>query len=405
MNTREINEELDQEVFPVEGRFVLDTMKFLSAQAISVQQRERPESEVVLVNNGMDNRGNRSFDAYLMGDFFKGRPFMFPVTYREKEGDLPSMESITQGNILLQVDREANLVINSNGRKMQVIVADQPTVQILEKRAAKAKEIMQPETGKSAFFSGKMANGGPFAGLTQRSTPGSLVTKYKYFNEDSLGVNEQQGKFIVTDGIGKNGFGHLASHLVTSSFLENSGDLLQSANQAHANLAFYTHKIQSADAPNAVGVGGIIGDNYVDIFDIGDSFWMLIRDGKAVDMSEIRSEMNKLIQLPLDEYMVAMKYSHIVQSSFLHSFRPALRRVGLEKGDVLVAMSDGLDMLTDREICSCAKAEDPRDIAELMISSITAKNLKPDHRVVLSNQQVAHVQPPYDNATVFAYKH
>ncbi len=197
----------------------------------------------------------------------------------------------------------------------------------------------------------------------------SDVGRVRSRNEDSYAVEPDSSLFIVADGMGGHGNGHIASRIAISavrdaydSDSEPPQGTQEIAERLRAAFAHAHDQIRRAgeDDSSLRGMGTTLIATVVDgdsaiIGHIGDSRAYALRDGALTQLTEDHSWVHEQVSAGhLSEAQAREHPFKSVVTRALGGEQPSdadLRRVKLEKGDLLVLCSDGLTgMLTDDEI-------------------------------------------------------
>jgi PPM family protein phosphatase len=187
--------------------------------------------------------------------------------------------------------------------------------------------------------------------------------------------------YAVADGMGGYSHGGVASttalELFYASFYgSNSGQPGQKLKQAvqQANIGVY----QTAQRMGAVRMGttlsaaNIVGSE-LHIVHIGDSRIYLVRDGKAMSLTNDHTMVGELVRARiLSPDKVRTHYQRSVLNKCLGIdlfVQPDVSRVSLQEGDVIVLCSDGLwSVLEDDAIAEVASQEpDPQTASQRLI--------------------------------------
>ncbi len=284
-----------------------------------------------------------------------------------------------------------------------------------------------PEAGDDVEPFSTIVNGRSVAGFSFRMLGNS---KYLNVNEDSIAVDEK--RIVVADGIGGSFRGDLASFLATSTIImANRVSLKNALGKASELLVKFNYVLSRyRNSSDTTVVAGEFSGDFVDLISIGDSSWVLIRDGKIVDRNFLNTYLGETKrayntndwdvynQQGVQGYVnFARQLSYTLFSSlekldddyvFAGEYK---QKVYLQEGDYLIFGSDGVfDNLDDLELLFFI--EDNPSVDELvrriklnMISKNEAGNI---HRRLLGNDgkyHQVHLEAALDNCTVCVYKH
>lgn len=188
------------------------------------------------------------------------------------------------------------------------------------------------------------------------------VGRQREINEDSILVDEDNGIFLLADGLGGHQAGEVASELCVNTihaYLKEKLDkvpekavqdlLLEAVTQAHDVV-----KERAISNPNLLGMGTtivvmVVRGHEAYICHVGDSRAYLVRAG----IRQITRDHS--YQGPFDNVKGGpfQKRSPVLSQAIGTGFeiKPEINCVRLLKGDIILICSDGLtDLLSDKEI-------------------------------------------------------
>ncbi len=198
----------------------------------------------------------------------------------------------------------------------------------------------------------------------------SDVGRVRSRNEDCYAVEEDDHLFIVADGMGGHGNGHVASRIATSAvrdaFLgEESQDarsiraiaerLRDAIAHAHSQIRKAGEQDNSLRGMGTTLIATVLEEDSAIIGHIGDSRAYALRGSTLTQLTEDHSWVHEQVSAGhLSEDQAREHPFKSVVTRALGGEQSAeadLRRVQLKDGDLLVLCSDGLTgMLTDEEI-------------------------------------------------------
>lgn len=236
------------------------------------------------------------------------------------------------------------------------------------------------------------------AGLTDQG-------RVRQQNEDHWFADEEQGVFLVSDGMGGRVAGELASRIVVEVFpsfllqrLQDIPHLFSPAAQeivlsALSELSKMIH-LESSKRPDFFGMGatvvlGIIRNAHALIAHIGDSRAYLFRDQQLEPLTKDHSLVQILIdmgQLKPEDVATHPARSQITQFVGMKgSVVPETRVVPLHPEDRLLLCSDGLTgMVTDAAIAEILRTHTDQDMAcQALIEAANAAGGKDNITVIV----------------------
>ena len=407
MNNIDKSRDEQNESYNLRGLFIVDNFKLEEFREIVLEDLVSGQ-RVKLNKNVYGNRGDLTFDMQLDDQTSVLLPMIKIADNQNPDGDL---FKITVGGFVIMFDEEGNLRID-NPNEFQINLDYQKNAGFTELAGKNtiienAEGLAIIEAGSSGLIDGEMNGHKKFSLLTIRETEGSAYSKYQLRNEDSVGVNVKSGRVVIADGIGGSNSGELAAHLVVEEILIDWNEWKDSVEDAHEKLKVYSQLFYSWKKPNTVAVGCEIKGDKAEMFSLGDAQWMLIRGTKIEKYDERRREFNKAFyngEISEEELYIGLR-SSMISSSFLSYFQPNFDSLELMDGDVLIMFSDGLNSLTDEEILECSQTGSPKDIQKKILDLATQKNQKNVYLHKLQNGKTIELTPPYDNLSMFVYKH
>jgi len=297
---------------------------------------------------------------------------------------------------------------------------------IVEKEIENVSSRVQSASGGDLAFNG-FIDGHEICGFTRRVLGKS---HYGIWNEDSAGVDFSNGRVVIADGIGGGIRGDLASYLTVSTVLDSSLSLRGSIFEAHQVLVDFNSFIRTFDSFNdsdCAVIAAEFNNGVVDVCALGDSSWMLIRDGEIVRKNVPHSVLNEKLQnvnafelysqnsteyfslqrqLTVTLLMNSNKKDDILVDTGDYQFDIKLR-----KGDVFVMGTDGIfDNLSDDEVIFfCSSELSTRSIVEVLYKRISDKNNSIMFKIGLldsnGERQNVDVRAAEDNGTLVVYRY
>ncbi|MBE9475513.1 MAG: serine/threonine-protein phosphatase [Proteobacteria bacterium] len=212
--------------------------------------------------------------------------------------------------------------------------------------------------------------------------------------------DRQSAVMVLADGLGGHAAGHVASSIVsdqvmqalkpdptgTTDFQKNLRKKLKMA----ADVANDHVRLHMMENPETEGMGStllatVIISNYLYWISIGDSPLYLFRKGALTQLNQDHSMAPKLdalakngsltVEAALNHPMRNSLLSVIVGDSFKHVDCPR-KAFKLAKEDLLIAASDGLQFLSDREIEETlmqVNDESSKEIASALMEAVLHK--------------------------------
>ena len=237
--------------------------------------------------------------------------------------------------------------------------------------------------------------------------------KVRNNNEDSFLCNENEGLFLVADGMGGHASGETASKLAVESIesfvvdsrkkekmdwpVDYSEDLSPEQNRLLAAILFGNLKIQEAGSrnPSMEGLGTTLAGCMIDsdklvIVNVGDSRLYRIRDGEIIQITRDQSLIGEWERQGVLSREEAIRHpkKHVLTSALGYLNRSSnidIFNKDIAPKDLYLICSDGLyNMIDDEKILS-------------IISSIKDKSL---YKIGLSLALNANLSGGRDNITV-----
>lgn len=230
----------------------------------------------------------------------------------------------------------------------------------------------------------------------------SDIGKTHEHNEDTYLRNDNEGLFLVADGMGGHVSGDTASQLavkcveefVTRSRLGNIDwpaeyrkDLTREQNRLLAATHLANHRIleMANKNPSMRGMGTtllgvILEDNHLAVVNVGDSRLYRVRNGNIKQITQDHTLVGEQQRAGKLTKVEARKHPqrHILTSALGISERPRidLFRAKVRLKDLYVICSDGLnDMLDDDEILTIVNSIKDRSLYKIGLSLVLKANL------------------------------
>lgn len=200
-----------------------------------------------------------------------------------------------------------------------------------------------------------------------QATEVGLVRKQ---NEDSICVVPDMAFFAVADGMGGHLAGEVASRLAIESItlqLRDRGGaevgkkLLEGARLANSRVYEISSRDVSCRGMGTTLTAAVISKRELVLVHVGDSRAYLIRGNKIVTITEDHSLVQEMLKLGGITKEQAREHPHRNVLTRALGTDPSVEvdlfRVGLEKGDVVLLCSDGLNgLVEDEEIMKLVKS-------------------------------------------------
>jgi len=224
---------------------------------------------------------------------------------------------------------------------------------------------------------------------------------YEFWNEDSVGVDFSNGRVVVVDGIGGGVRGDLVSFLAVSTILESSLSLRGSVFEAHQVLVDFNSFIRtfnkqgnqmSFNESDCAVIAAQFNNGTVDVCALGDSSWMLIRDGEIIRRNTPHNVLNERLKtvnafdLYLQNYIeyfslrsqltVTLLMNNSVNDGVAVDTGDYQFEILLKDGDIFLMGTDGIfDNLGDNEVCQlCVTSSSVESIVSVIRERVSAKN-------------------------------
>lgn len=235
----------------------------------------------------------------------------------------------------------------------------------------------------------------------------------RQLNEDSLLADQQEGVFLVADGMGGLSKGDIASRIavetvhrfITKSRTEDITWPIKPQDQysmeenrflaaiSLANWSVYGEFLKD-NRNSAMGttlVGLLVDNQAAIITNIGDSRVYLIRNDKIQQVTEdhslVMEEVRKGAMTPEEARLHPQR--HVINRALgiSETARVDISSIGIQGGDLFLLCSDGLsDMLTDEDIRTITRSDPARSLKEMgeqMLSEANDRGGKDNISIVL----------------------
>ena len=241
----------------------------------------------------------------------------------------------------------------------------------------------------------------------------SRGVNYKMVNEDGFGIFERDDQLflVVCDGVGDCLVGEVASYVILREFEKGAGktaaEIFSSSVDVLNRLAseiveeipeFMTFPNDVSQA--AVTSVSIEGDQ-CDVSQVGDVLLFHIRDEefRLLDQNHQWLGMEELNKLFADEQYLAQR--HIISNAVGKNYDPywSSSQLTLEKGDLLILASDGLETLHPQDIQKTVQNEpNLKTLLSKLYKKTTEANLK-------WNTLGSPIYTKPDNISIVLYRH
>jgi serine/threonine protein phosphatase PrpC len=214
-------------------------------------------------------------------------------------------------------------------------------------------------------------------------------------NEDTFLVDQDNGLFVVADGMGGHAAGEVASRLATETIhdllqggedpdetrldraVQDPGDVLRERLRYAMNQASARIRREAQIKPAYTGMGTtvvvlLIEGDQAHVAHVGDSRIYMYRDGQLArltrDHTVVQQEIDAGRLTPEMARQVAHR-NYLTQSVGYHGpVEPDTSTRHLQPGDLFVLCSDGVtDPLDDRRIAEICSTAYPTDLAETLV--------------------------------------
>lgn len=225
------------------------------------------------------------------------------------------------------------------------------------------------------------------------------VGKKRKHNEDAYALDENEGLFIVADGMG----GHAAGEVAAKITVETIGEFIAATRQKEEatwpfkynhELAFNSNRlaiaiekanerVMSAVAaqPWLKGMGttvvaGLLNEKVLSLAHVGDSRAYLYRDGELTRLTDDHSWVHEQVSAGIltEDEAKTHPLKNVVTRALGGgpSVSPDLREMEFLTGDAFLFCSDGLTtMLSDEEIRDSVAADEKKD-AQVLCENLVA---------------------------------
>jgi serine/threonine protein phosphatase PrpC len=230
------------------------------------------------------------------------------------------------------------------------------------------------------------------------------VGKKRKHNEDAYALDEDEGLFIVADGMG----GHAAGEVAAKITVETIGEFIAATRQKEEatwpfkynhELAFNSNRlaiaiekanerVMSAVAaqPWLKGMGttvvaGLLNEKVLSLAHVGDSRAYLYRDGELTRLTDDHSWVHEQVSAGIltEDEAKTHPLKNVVTRALGGgpSVSPDLREMEFSTGDAFLFCSDGLTtMLSDEEIRDSVAADEKKDTQVLCENLVALANEK-----------------------------
>lgn len=338
------------------------------------------------------------------------------VSARESEGGIVNMEFLQRR--LAGIAPEFALQINHTGVKVRNL--EKARNEFCAYRGRKLPGPHDFERGRSGFYwKSPTGSDAVFDGTVNDGrrvyaiTTGKVGKCEKYdWNEDSVGVGIENGRFVLGDGIGGGNFGECASSYMVDAVL-SSGQKKFADALLEAHYRFYIYNrlllLTGVQGCDTVLAGVQVKGNAFEAFNIGDTKWRLIRDGKVVAKSRTQSFVGRLLEEGRITEVEALTHdarNFIDNTAGSVPFAPDISSGELKEGDTLWVFDDGL-ALSEEEICRITLSKDftPAKAARRAMLKTRARNERDEYELPDGKGGKAKIPAPRDNVGLIIYRH
>lgn len=214
-------------------------------------------------------------------------------------------------------------------------------------------------------------------------------------NEDNFLVDEEDGLFVVADGMGGHAAGEVASRVAVDTIREllegdpspdetrldrsvqDPADVLRERLRYAMNQASYRIRKEAQATPAYSGMGTtlcvlLVEADQAHLAHVGDSRVYLIRDGQIMRLTRDHTVVQQEIdagRLTPEMARLVPHRNYLTQSVGYHGpVEPDTSTRPLMPGDIFLLCSDGLtDPLDDPTIASICERTDVGDLAEVLV--------------------------------------
>lgn len=236
---------------------------------------------------------------------------------------------------------------------------------------------------------------------------------YKAVNEDGIGIFEKDDYLglVVCDGVGDCLVGEVASFVILNEFDHHPE---KSISQVFADSVDVLTNLgkdlikeipEFITFPNEVSQAAVtavkIAEDQCEIGQVGDVLLYHLHDGemRLLDQNQKWLDMERLNNLFADEQYLAQR--HIISNAVGRNYDPywAPAYLKLEKGDLLLLASDGLETLHPNEVRDIVTREsDIKEILNDLYDRVIESNYK-------WNTPNAPIYTKPDNISILLYRH
>lgn len=241
----------------------------------------------------------------------------------------------------------------------------------------------------------------------------SIGVNYKNINEDGIGIFEGKDELLLVacDGVGDCLVGEVASFVILDRFRNYPGrtpdkifaESVEILDRLSSDLSrevpeFTTFPNEVSQA--AATAVAIKGDQCL-ISQVGDVLFYHVRQGKLrlLDQNRKWLEMETLTKMFADEQYLAQR--HIISNAIGRNYDPYWKatELMLEKGDLIILASDGLETLHPRDVRDIVDEDPDLEVTlEKLYDQAIDANLK-------WNTVGAPLHTKPDNISIILYRH
>ncbi len=226
-------------------------------------------------------------------------------------------------------------------------------------------------------------------------------------NEDSILVDEENGIFLLADGLGGHVGGEVASNLAVRTvyeYLKSRLELIGSAETvrilaesvAAAHSAIFRKSLEVKDLK---GMGttleiALFAKSAVFICHVGDSRVYLFRNGKVEQITtddNAAAWLKEYEHVPMEQIPLRARHLLTQAVGISRELVPEFHSPPLRPGDLMMLCSDGLtETLDDREIAGIIRAcgAGPREAADALVDEANSRGGPDNISVILVDPQV-----------------
>ena len=241
----------------------------------------------------------------------------------------------------------------------------------------------------------------------------SIGVNYKNINEDGIGIFERKDELLLVacDGVGDCLVGEVASFVILDRFRSHPNktadkvfaDSVEILDRLARDLASevpefitFPNEVSQAAATSV----SIKGDE-CSVCQVGDVLFYHVRKGKLrlLDQNRQWLDMDQLDKLFADEQYLAQR--HIISNAIGRNYDPYWQPTALtlEKDDLIILASDGLETLHPKDVQSIVGEDDKlEDTLEKLYDQVIDANLK-------WNTVGAPLYTKPDNISIILYRH